>query len=182
MEEKMTAELVNQIEKQTKKKNPKKSAEMAPQTEPGDNRKYLLHSLKIAGLPKIDTKNIEQLEERIRTYFSVCAEDDMKPSVSGLALALGTDRRRLWEWRETESDPRSDTIKKAYQLLNLLMEDYMQNGKINPVSAIFLMKNNFGYSDKQEFVLTPNSPLGQQKSTEEIEQRYIDSVAEDIDS
>ncbi len=180
MDEKMTAELVNQIEKQTKKKNPKKSAEMAPQTTPGDNKKFLLHSLKIAQFPKIDTKNIEQLEERIFTYFSVCAEDDMRPTVVGLALAIGTDRRRLWEWSKTETDVRSDTIKKAYQMLNLLMEEYMQHGKMNPISAIFLMKNNFGYSDTQEFVLTPNSPLGQQKSTEEIEQRYIDSVAEDI--
>ena len=179
MDEKMTAELVKQIEKQTTKKNPKKSAEMAPVTEPGDNQKYLLHSLKIAQLPKIDTKNIELLQQRIFEYFSICAEDDMKPSVSGLALALGTDRRRLWEWRETESDARSDTIKKAYQMLNLLMEEYMQNGKINPVSGIFLMKNNFGYSDKQEFVLTPNNPLGEQRSTEEIEQRYIESVCVD---
>jgi hypothetical protein len=34
----------------------------------------------------------------------------------------------------------------------------MQNGKINPVSGIFLAKNLFGgqYTDKQEFVLTPN--------------------------
>lgn len=180
MDEKMTAELVKQIEKQTLKKNPKKSAEMAPATEPGDNRKYLLHSLKIAQLPKIDTKNIEELEKRIIEYFRICSDDDMKPSVTGLALALGTDRRRLWEMRESETDTRSDTIKKAYLMLNVLMEEYMQNGKINPVSGIFLMKNNFGYSDKQEFVLTPNNPLGEQKTTEEIEQRYIDSVAEDI--
>ena len=34
----------------------------------------------------------------------------------------------------------------------------MLNGKINPVSGIFLSKNLFyGYSDKQEFVLTPNN-------------------------
>ncbi len=182
MDVKMTAELVNQIEKQTKKKNPKKSAEMAPQTEPGDNRKYLLHSLKIAGLPKIDLNDVSQIEERICTYFSVCAEDDMKPSVTGLALAIGICRKTLWQWSQGENSDRSNTIKKAYTILNLMMEEYMQNGKINPVSGIFLMKNNFGYSDKQEFVLTPNSPLGQQKSTEELEQKYIDSVAEDIDS
>ena len=36
----------------------------------------------------------------------------------------------------------------------------MLNGKINPVSGIFLSKNLFyGYADKQEFVLTPNSGL-----------------------
>jgi hypothetical protein len=60
-----------------------------------------------------------------------------------------------------------------------MMEGYMQNGKINPVSGIFLMKNNFGYTDKQEVVLTPNSPLGDQKSDAELEQKYLDSVADE---
>lgn len=180
MDEKMTADLVKQIEKQITKKNPKKSAEMAPSTEPGDNRKYLLHSLKIAQLPKIDLNDVSQIEERICTYFSVCADDDMKPSVTGLALAIGVCRKTLWQWSQGENSDRSNTIKKAYTILNLMMEEYMQNGKINPVSGIFLMKNNFGYSDKQEFVLTPNNPLGEQKNMEELEQRYIDSVAEDI--
>ena len=147
---------------------------------PGDNTKYLTHALRLANLPKFDTKNVELLEKRIEEYFVICAEDDSKPSVAGLALAIGVDRKTIWQWSQTENSDRGNTIKKAYQILNLMMEDYMQNGKINPVSGIFLMKNNFGYSDKQEFVLTPNSPLGQQKSTEEIEQRYIDSVAEDI--
>ena len=63
--------------------------------------------------------------------------------------------------------------------MNLMMEDYMQNGKINPVSGIFLMKNNFGYADKQEVVLTPNNPLGEQKSNAELEERYLESVADE---
>ena len=42
------------------------------------------------------------------------------------------------------------------EALTAQMEDYMQNGKINPVSGIFLMKNNMGYQDKQEVVVTPN--------------------------
>jgi hypothetical protein len=28
---------------------------------------------------------------------------------------------------------------------------------MNPVSAIFLGKNNFGYADKQDIVVTPNT-------------------------
>lgn len=32
----------------------------------------------------------------------------------------------------------------------------MQNGKINPVAGIFLGKNNYGYQDKTEYVITPN--------------------------
>ena len=37
--------------------------------------------------------------------------------------------------------------------LNSLMEDYMQNGKINPVAGLFLLKNNFNYKDTQEYVV-----------------------------
>ena len=32
----------------------------------------------------------------------------------------------------------------------------MQTGKINPVSGIFLGKNNYGYRDQVEHVVTPN--------------------------
>ncbi len=52
----------------------------------------------------------------------------------------------------------------------------MQNGKINPVSGIFLMKNNFGYADKSEVVLTPNNPLGESRSQAELEQKYLDAL------
>ena len=59
-----------------------------------------------------------------------------------------------------------------------MMEDYMLNGKINPVSGIFLMKNNFGYTDKSEVVLTPNSPLEEDVPLEVLQQKYIDNIAE----
>jgi hypothetical protein len=50
----------------------------------------------------------------------------------------------------------------------------MQNGKINPVSGIFLGKNNFGYSDKQEYVLTPNTGEIEQRNVAEIEAKYAE--------
>ena len=105
----------------------------------------------------------------------------MKPSVAGLALALGVDRVYLWEIRsgkKGQNQEVANTLKKAVQILDLQMNDYMQNGKINPVSGIFLMKNNFGYTDKQEVVITPQSPLGDQKDTKAIEEKYRDSIGE----
>ena len=54
----------------------------------------------------------------------------------------------------------------------------MLNGKINPVSGIFLLKNNFGYQDKQEVVLTPNNPLGDYQTQEELAKRYAQGVGE----
>ena len=52
----------------------------------------------------------------------------------------------------------------------------MQNGKINPVSGIFLMKNNFGYQDKSEVVLTPNNPLGETIDKRTLEEKYLDAL------
>lgn len=174
---------LTEVSKQvTKRKRPDLSEKQTVHTEPGDNRKYILHSLRLAELPKLNLKSVEEVTQRIKDYFTICAEDDMKPSVAGLALAMDIDRTYLWEIRSGRKgkDPEvANTLKKAMKILDLQMVDYMQNGKINPVSGIFLMKNNFGYADKQEVVLTPNNPLGDTKDTKELEERYIDSIVDD---
>ena len=54
-----------------------------------------------------------------------------------------------------------------------LWENYMQNGKVNPVAGIFLGKNNYGYQDKTEYVLTPNAGQDSEYSADEIRERYI---------
>lgn len=181
MDEKNLTEIGEEI---VKRKRPKRSEQLQPQTDPGDNTKFLTHALMISKLPKIDTSNPAEVEKRLDEYFQLCAVNDMRPNVPSMALSLGIDRRTLWKWANGEGQGKNsdirDTIKRAYSLLNILIEEYMQTGKINPVSGIFLMKNNFGYTDKQEVVVTPNNPLGDQTSNSELEQRYLDSVVEDI--
>lgn len=49
----------------------------------------------------------------------------------------------------------------------------MNSGKVNPVAGIFLGKNNYGYQDKTEYVLTPNQQNDNDYSPDEIRQRYI---------
>lgn len=151
------------------------------QAEPGDNRKYLEHNLKMWNWPPVDMKKPENVLERVTLYFQTCADDDMKPSVAGLALAFGIERNTLWKWMNgVQSDyipsESRNMLKKAYQILNVQMENYMQNGKINPVAGIFLMKNNMGYQDKQEVVLTPTQQLGEQVPAETLEKKYLEDV------
>ena len=129
----------------------------------GDNNKYTTFALAIMQLPKIDIRNPVEVRARVVEYFTLCAEHDMKPGVAAVGLALGIDRRRLWEIRSGNqarlSIPQEckDIINEVYDSLEVLWENYMQNGKINPVSGIFLGKNHFGYADKQEYVVTPNT-------------------------
>ena len=127
--------------------------------EPGDNSKYLIHAMKVQDLPRIDTSDPEQVRARIREYFTICATDDMKPTVKGFLNSLRIGKTTLWEWKQGNfrAGTHQAIILEAYDMLEEMWEHYMMNGKINPVSGIFLGKNNFGYQDKQEYVVTPNS-------------------------
>lgn len=148
------------------------------------NRGLLHMSLEISNLPDIDLRDAEAVRQRVNEYFQIVARYGNKPTVAGLGLALnGMDRRRLWEIKtgnytrgqeaQTADLPRSvkDVIKRAYKIMETLWENYMQNGKINPVAGIFLGKNNYGYQDKTEYVVTPNQRQETDYSEQEIRER-----------
>lgn len=158
---------------------------------PGDNTMYLHQSLELMNLPTIDLHDVVAVQERINEFFNIMAKYDTKPTVAGMAMALGMDRRTLWAIRndqptggagyKTALPPEvADSIKKAYLLMENLWENYMQNGKINPVSGIFLGKNNFGYQDKTEYVVTPNVQQDNY-DPDSIRQRYLIDSANDSD-
>ncbi len=149
-------------------------------TKPGENTRYLRHTLDIYSLPAIDISDPKQVENRIHWYFDHCVDNDMKPTVSGMSMALGVDRSTLYEWSRGKyrDVTHHDIVKRAMNLLAALWEDYMQNGKINPVSGIFLGKNHFGYTDKQEIVVEPKNSLGTAEDPEEIKRRYLEENIE----
>jgi hypothetical protein len=176
---------------EVKPKKPKANGKNSPvigdnglQTEPGDNAKYLAVSMELYKLPSIDLKDPEQVNKRLKEYFTIHLKNDLKPTVAGMGMALGLDRRRLWEIKTDALDRNvdiptltRDSIKKAYVIMENLWENYMQNGKINPVSGIFLGKNNFGYQDKTEHIITPTINSNNDYSAEEIRQRYLPDSA-----
>lgn len=141
----------------------------------GDNSKYLTHVMVTMSQPKIDISDPEQVQERIQWYFGHCVSSDMKPTVKGLCNALKITRKALWDWKNGTYRPGShqDIILQAYDTLEELWENYMLNGKINPVSGIFLGKNQWGYSDKQEFVLTPNNGIDEVNAVD-LEAKYAE--------
>ena len=163
-------------------------------TEPGDNTKYLQQSLEVMNLPDIDMHDVKAVSERINEYFMIVAKYDLKPTVAGLGLALnGMSRQTIWAIRNDapvsskgnlSALPKdvTDLIKKTYKIMENLWENYMQNGKINPVSGIFLGKNNFGYVDKQEHVLTPNQRNDSDYNADDIRSRYLIDSQTTIDS
>ena len=142
--------------------------------QPGDNSKYIRHALATLNLPPIDIANPQQVEERIEWYFGHCIDQDMKPTVMGMCNALGISRNTLRTWynEDFRATTHAPIVKRAYALLEELWEDYMLNGKINPVSGIFLGKNAWNYADKQEVVLTPNTGLPSDADVATIAAKY----------
>ncbi len=143
----------------------------AENAKPGDNSRYLRLARASLTLPPIDISDPEQVGERIGEYFDFCEQNDKKPGVMGLSNWLGVSRDTVNSWRRGEyrTDTHSDLIKKAMQILEELWEDYMQNGKVNPVSGIFLGKITFGYKDVQDYIITPKPPLGADAAPEMLD-------------
>lgn len=153
--------------------------------EDGDNTKFMSVNMTLFAMPDIDLNDVEQVQARLNEYFALYAQADMKPTVAGMALALnGMDRGTLraiahdmptgGAGYKTALPPEvATTIKKAYKIMENLWETYMNSGKVNPVAGIFLGKNNYGYQDKTEYVLTPNAGQSEEYSADEIRERYI---------
>ena len=55
------------------------------------------------------------------------------------------------------------------------------SGKMNFLAYCFRAKNYYGMSDKQEITVTPNNPLGDNLSTEDIQQRLLEETGNVID-
>ena len=152
--------------------------------DPGDNKKFMKVNMVLFNMDKVDMTDVEAVQNRINEFFMLYAENDMKPTIAGMAMALGTDRKTLWAMKTGgaangqgyvyDLPPEvSLTLKKAYNLMENLWEQYMSSGKINPVSGIFLGKNNYGYQDKTEYVLTPNQQSDNDYDADAIRERYI---------
>lgn len=195
---KKKTDLVNSGEEIVKaKKKPRGiSKDMADgkwlQTEPGDNTRIVQTNMKFFSMPAIDLHDPEAVQQRLIEYFQIYAEADLKPTVAGMGMALGLDRRRLWEiksgalvggvGKQHLPEATLGLIKKAYEILETSMEAYANAGKINPVMAIFMMKNHFGYQDKTEYVLTPNQKNESDYDADDIRKRYLSDSVVDSDS
>ena len=124
-----------------------------------------------AGRPKKYTE-VEIMQQKIEMYFKECEKKNEPYTVTGLCLALDICRDTLAEYAKNSEF--SDTIKKA----RLKVENYLEKHLITDSSTtgiIFNLKNNFGWTDKQQLEHSGNinNPF-EGLSTEELRQLIND--------
>lgn len=99
------------------------------------------------GRPKL-YDNAEQMSKVIDKYFEDCKKEDRPYTMSGLAFALGMDRRSLINY--SNRDEFFLTIKMAREKVEQQLEENALLNKSNSIFTIFNLKNNFGWRDTVE--------------------------------
>ena len=129
------------------------------QIPPDDKQIIVQYNKELFCLGKLQNPNDEEeVRNRVLSYFSISEQYQQVPTVAGLALALGIDRRTLWTWMEQKSGTIKnpavlDTLKRVYDLIASQYEGLLTQGKIVPVAGFFLMQNNFGYKNQTDHVV-----------------------------
>ena len=175
-------ELVEQGEQIVKKKRGGKTASIKHNTsaKAADIRRIGASLLRWYNMEKAVTD--EEIRERLEMYFVTTLEAGEIPTVEEMSLALGYDRKTIWSWEvggEGSTSVRRNLIKKAKEFLASFDAKLVQENKVNPTTYIFRAKNYFGLKDEVEYVLKPETPLGDAKDPNEIQQRLIDGVVDE---
>lgn len=103
----------------------------------------------------------DKLESQIEDFFVWCKDNNRIPTITGLAVHLDTDRHVLLDYENCLEDPSYDklgydvkvrlstSIKRAKQRVESEYEQALFN-RNSAVGAIFTLKNNYKWVDKQE--------------------------------
>ena len=153
-----------------------------PVVEDGYVSKFVAYSKEFIFLPRADFKETSCVAERLLFWMEKCEQYDIRPTVIGMANALGIDRVRLYQL-VSENFPNGKApfgateevvvlLQKMYQNIAENLESGMQNGKVNPVAAMFLLKNHLGYSDTNELIVRRGNDDGALVDISEIRKRY----------
>lgn len=94
-----------------------------------------------------------KLQVLIDAYFDTCDKTGKPYTITGLAVHLGCDRDTLLNYEQKEEF--FGTIKDAKVKIHAYAEEYLFSGK-SATGAIFNLKNNWGWKDKQEVDHTTN--------------------------
>lgn len=161
-----TSKVVNPDEKRGGKRS---NTSLSSNISDDMNAQLLEHVFKYWNLPTAKTN--DEIAQRVEFYFNDCYKHKLKPTLEGVALAIGITTETLKSWSEKESKSEFDRFliaKRVRQILANFDASLLINGKLNPVAYIFRAKNYYGMKDQTESVVKHENNLGETKSADEL--------------
>lgn len=101
--------------------------------------------------------------DQVDAYFALCAQDEKRPTLSGLSYALGFEDRETFSNYAGYGEGFSRTVKRAKLLIADWLEQRLTDKNTFTPGIIFDLKNNHGWKDtSQQEVSGPNGGPVQQ--------------------
>lgn len=118
--------------------------------------------------------------ESFNWYFSeYLPKTGAFPTIEGLSLACGVDRRTLEDWKNGHLSPtRSAIVQKGIGILAELDAQLVQSGKIPQVVYIFRSKNFYGMQDAVQVEHITTRPDAE--TPDQIAQKVADAIPADF--
>lgn len=101
--------------------------------------------------------DLDELEKEMSEFFDLCSDKQIVPTITNLALWLGVDRDTIYAHARNNNSPFSLVMKNCINYLHSIMQSGTVDGKINPVTYIFISKNDYGMRDDKNITVTPTT-------------------------
>lgn len=127
----------------------------------------------MAGRPTDYNENILQAAKEYVDYqYSGEGEEDVIPSIAGLALYLGVARSTIYDWASQEEKKEfSDTLERLLAKQENILINKGLKGQINSNITKLALANHHGYADKSEIDQKTEHSLDE-KSTDILSKVY----------
>ena len=133
-----------------------------------------------------DLHNPESVRRAIIGYFETCQRNHLRPGNLGLYAALGMSKQDYHDVcngrNKSKASPECiDLMKKATRAIGAYRESLASEGKINPVTYIFMAKNFDHLSDVQQVEVTARPATDPQLSPDEIQKQIEKDIPIDME-
>lgn len=120
-----------------------------------------------------DLHDPEDVKQTIIAYFERCERHGLRPGNLGLYAALGMSKQDVSDIisgrNKSKASPESiDLIKKAKQVMGQYREGLALEGRLNPVTYIFMGKNYDGLEDQTRIEVAASGGPAAQLSPAEV--------------
>jgi hypothetical protein len=145
-----------------------------------------LETFKLSVTNNVDLHDAKSVYNTIVQYFQQCENNHVRPGNLGLYAALGMSKQDYNNVVTGKSKSKAsldciDLMKKAVRAIGAYREGLALEGKINPVTYIFMGKNYDGLSDVQQLEVTAKPAQDPTLTPDEIQQQLEKDIPIDIE-
>lgn len=165
-----------------KHQNPVRLAGDPRAVDPRDNHAAAVFARALYELTEeeVDLADPEAVKRRFFDFLDVCDKAELRPMMTGLAMAYGIQPGQLSKIGQGNQTLLSEkltpksraAIQKAYSFMRASWETFLQQERGNPVKWIVLGKNFYGIQDQVEQVVTHREEVPALASPEEVASKY----------